>query len=187
MGLHPLAFAVGELPAVAGGRYESPLRPVLVAFKERGSWGLAGPLGERLAVATAALLGRAAVESRIELVPIPSRRAAVRERGLDTTLHLARVAARLLRRRVGLDVRVGRRLRLVRAVADQAGLDRFQRHQNLAGSLAASPVVPGVLGVLVDDVSTTGATLIEGQRAAVAAGWLPLGAAVVAHTPLRHS
>lgn len=182
----PVDFTVGAMRAVAGGRYEAPVRPALLAFKERGSWSLGGALGERLAVAVAAVVATAPAGSRFELVPIPSRARAVRERGLDTTLQLARTAARQLRRRLGLQVRVGRRLRLVRAVADQAGLDQAQWHANLAGSLTASRLAAGTVGVVVDDVATTGATLAEANRAAVAAGWVPWGAAVVAVTPRRH-
>lgn len=181
----PVEFHAGGMAAVAGGRYEDELRAALLAFKERGNWALGRHVGERLAVAVAAIAGSAGGGRRIVLVPIPSRAGAVRERGLDTTAHLARAAARAVRRRVGVDVRVERHLRLVRKVADQAGLGEAARYSNLAGSLDASPLAPSSIGVIVDDVSTTGATLAEAHRAAKAAGWTPAGAAVVAFTPRR--
>jgi predicted amidophosphoribosyltransferase len=77
-------------------------------------------------------------------------------------------------------------LRVVRSVRDSAGLDLAARAANLSGAFAASPPPAGCGPVVVvDDIATTGATLVEAARALYAVGWCVAGAAVVAVTPKR--
>ena len=156
-------------PTVAAGAYEGPVRPAVVAFKDRGRAELAGPLGAALALAVAALL-RAVPEHAgpVLLVPVPSSRAALRARGRDHVRELTVRAVTELRAagvpavRAGLLARRGR-------VMDSAGLAAAQRRANLAGSFAVAAAVPaGGLLVLVDDVVTTGATLTEAATALAA-------------------
>jgi predicted amidophosphoribosyltransferase len=122
----------------------------------------------------------------LALVPMPSRRKVVRERGADTTAHLARTAARALRE-VGVPVRVVPALCHARAVEDQAGLSREQRQANLAGALRVrrAGVVAAATTILVDDISTSGASLAEAARALRAAGVPVLGAATIAAVRVR--
>jgi predicted amidophosphoribosyltransferase len=173
------------------GEYADPLRRLIVDHKEHGRLGLAGPLGRLLAVAVvdawqAAGAPTAAAGSHVELVPVPSHPAVVRERDHDPLLRVARVAAGVVRRD-GLRCRVHQALRVTGRPVDQAGLDTSSRAANVRGRFAvrrrarvAAPVV------LVDDVITTGATLREAQRALEAAGVGVLGAATVAATRRRH-
>ncbi len=164
------------LPAVhAAARYADAVRAVLLAHKERGALGLAGPLGSALAGAVWAGVrevretgDEGAAWGRVLLVPVPSARRAVRARGHDPARRIALAAAGELRR-TGMPARVVAVLRQRRGVADQSGLNSRQRMDNLAGALT---VVPGGgrllsegLVVLVDDLMTTGATLAEAARA----------------------
>lgn len=77
-------------------------------------------------------------------------------------------------------------LRHQRRVADQVGLTHLERAQNLRGALAVRPAAASRLiqrpAVLIDDVTTSGATLAEAARAIRAAGGQPIGAAVIAAT-----
>jgi predicted amidophosphoribosyltransferase len=151
--------------------YDSPVREVVVAHKERGRPGLSAPL--------AAALARAAAPARPEaLVWVPSRRAAVRARGYDHARRLAVRAARLL------GVPAVPALVVARGLADQAGLSAPQRAANLAGAFAADPrrvaALAGRRVVVVDDVMTTGVSIAEAARALRAAGVQVAGAAVVA-------
>ena len=93
-------------------------------------------------------------------------------------MRLASAAAR------ELGVRATRLLVPARAVADQAGLSTRDRAANLAGALRATGV-PGRPVIVVDDVMTTGATLVEAARALAAHGHPVAGAAVVAATRRR--
>jgi predicted amidophosphoribosyltransferase len=180
----------GFPPTVAAGAYRGPVRPAVLAFKERGRAELARPLGTALALAIATL-SRAVPERRgpLLLVPIPSSRAALRTRGRDHVRELTRSAVAELRA-AGLPASEARLLRRRGRVRDSAALSAAQRRANLAGTfvLDAGPPRPatGALLVLVDDVVTTGATLTEAAAvlaAAAAPGALPVVAAVVAATP----
>ena len=128
------------------------------------------------------------VRGPLLLVPVPSARRAVRERGFDAGLALARAAARRLP-----GARAGPLLVPARRVADQSGLGAAERQQNLAGAFRVrdglrgpSRVVPtGATVVVVDDVVTSGASLAEATRALRAGGVDVLGAATVAATVRR--
>ena len=55
---------------------------------------------------------------------------------------------------------------------------------HLAGALGARPAPEGTL-VVVDDLATTGASLVEACRALASAGTPPTACAIVAATPRR--
>lgn len=175
---------------VAAAAYEGLWQRCIVAYKERTGWWLGAPLGRALALAVGSLLagssgGGPGRPGALVLVPMPSQPRSVRERGLDTTLVLARVAARTLAAS-GLPTRVEPVLRHVRRVADQSELGEHERRTNLVGALSARGGAPGVR-VVVDDLTTTGASLAEACRALAEAGTPAGGCAVVAATPLRRS
>lgn len=183
----------GLVPPFATGAYDGILRAMVLAHKERRVLALARPLGALLAHSVDAALDTvAAPEHPVVLVPVPSRPAAVRQRGHDPTAAMARVAARTIARQ-GRSAAVARLLVLRPGVADQAGLDARRRAANLAGSMAAPSAavrrvgrrVPRAHVVVCDDVLTTGATLREAQRALEAAGVVVLAAATVAATRRR--
>jgi predicted amidophosphoribosyltransferase len=156
--------------------WDGAVRRLVLAFKERGRGGLVGVLGAALAEAVRALdVG----SGPLSLVPVPSRPAARRERGQDPTARLAAAAARA-GRRGGRPVQVAPVLSHVRTVRDQTGLSAAARRANLAGAMRAARfgALPTTV-VLLDDVSTTGATLAEAARALRVAGIVPLGAVVL--------
>ena len=91
--------------------------------------------------------------------------------------------------------RVARRWRLahmrsaiwfVRSVADQAALSISDRQTNLAGSMTASSTLAGKSVLLVDDIVTTGATLLEAARTVSEAGGVVSGFVTLAETLRRH-
>ena len=175
----------GFPPTVAAGPYAGPVRPAVVAFKDRGRAELVVPLGTALALAVAALV-TAAGDRDVVLVPVPSSRAALRSRGRDHVRELA-VRAEAELRAAGVGAGVARVLVRRGRVRDSAGLAAHERRANLAGSFAVRGRVPAGLLVVVDDVVTSGATLTEAAAALTAArpDGRPVLAAVVAATPRR--
>ena len=70
-----------------------------------------------------------------------------------------------------------------RAVKDQSQLNSQQRFSNLTGALSASMDLKNLIDhgntgplIVVDDLITTGATLVEAIRALTSAGYAVLGA-----------
>lgn len=168
------AVAAIGLPVRAAAAYENGLRAALLAYKEHGRRELGAPLG--------ALVARAAARLDGVLVPVPSAPEAVRRRGGDhvrrLAVHASRVGDRPRRVEAVLQVR--------RAVRDSAALGVAERRANLTGAFTARPPdLPGRVAIVVDDIVTTGATLVEAARALGCAGWTVTGAAVVAATPRR--
>jgi ComF family protein len=154
-------------------RYEGVVRHAVLDFKENGRTDAARALAAPLATAVSC-----AASGPVRLVAMPVTRAAYRRRGYDPV--------RLLLRRAGLgaphDV-----LELRRASGEQKNLGRVARSENREGTMAARRDLATWRIVLVDDVVTTGATLIEAARAVRAAGGQVVAAAVLASTPKLHA
>lgn len=160
----------GPVPSRAACEHAGPAGRAVVAFKDAGVRRLGRPLGVLLSGAIRDALADAAAApgTPIWVVPVPSRRSAVRSRGADHTAVLAGGAARVLRG-AGLPAHRCRALEHARASRDQVGLSRAERIANVSGSLRARELPPGTI-VIVDDVTTTGATVAEAVRALAAAG-----------------
>lgn len=159
--------------------YEGAAQRLLLSHKEHGQLHLTPVLGGALATAVCEL-GGLLTGAGVVLCPVPSSRKAVRQRGHDHAMRLAEAAAARLRQE-GVAARAERLLAPARRVADQSGLTTQQRAANLRGALVSrGPGRPQV--VVIDDVITTGATLVEAARALRVGGHQLLGAAVVAAT-----
>ncbi|MDT7570937.1 MAG: hypothetical protein QOE05_1111 [Actinomycetota bacterium] len=167
--------------AASAAPYAGPVRGALLAHKERGRLGLGPPLGRALAAA----IGCLQLPADVVLVPVPSARPAVRARGHDHALRLARFAATALTAD-GRLTRVQPLLAAGRDLGDQSALGAAGRAANLAGAFVVRRDLPaGLPVVVVDDVVTTGASLVEAARALTAAGATVEGAATVAATIRR--
>lgn len=152
--------------------YDGVVRNIVLALKERGRTDVARALAAPLAFVVAAALD-ATARSGIELLPVPPSRAAVRRRGYDPVALLLRKACLPQARGA---------LASVRRHAQQKVLGREERRLNLAGSLRARHPLHGRKFILIDDVVTTGSTLVEAARAVRAAGGEVLCAVALANT-----
>lgn len=108
-------------------------------------------------------------------------------------LRVAHAASRELRRRGGR-AQVVSTLSASAMTVDQVGLTASARRVNVTGAFVAKPAErlgPGAMPhvdrslIIVDDITTTGATLAEARRALISAGWSVRGSAVVAQTVAR--
>jgi len=140
------------------GAYDGALRAIIHAFKYGGRRSLARPLAELMRTRGAELLEGATVA-----VPVPLHVSRRRERGFNQADDLAR----------HLRLPVIAALKRTRATAAQAELPAARRHGNVRGAFAPTrraTSLAGAVVLLVDDVSTTGATLDACARALKAAG-----------------
>lgn len=162
----------GGLQVWSALTYDGVAARAIRVLKEEGRTGLARPLGAALAAAWPAALDGVPVT-------VPPSRASLRRRGF--------VPAELLARRAGWHPVSALRVRA--ATADQRTLGREERAANLSGAFVARRRAVRRLGgapaVLVDDVVTTGATLVEAARALTAAGVVVAGAVTLATTVRR--
>ena len=173
------------LPLVfAAAPYTGTVQAAIIAWKERGRRDLMPPLADALALAIAAAVRERALTGPVAVVPVPASRAARRARGEDIVSVLARRACRTLQRQ-GASVECGELLEIRGAPRDQSGLDRQARLANLRNTMAALARPAGMPVVVVDDVVTTGSTLLEASRALEAAGIPVHAAATVAATSRR--
>ncbi len=146
---------LGRMRAI--GPYDGTLRAVIHALKYDGRRSVAAGL--------AALLerrGTAVLDGADLVVPVPLHRARQRRRGFNQAEAIAR----------RLPLPMARALVRVRDTPSQTGLSAGARRANVRGAFrVVRPArVRGAVVVLVDDVSTTGATLEACARALVAGG-----------------
>lgn len=102
------------------------------------------------------------------LIPIPMHQARRKERGHNHTERLCEALLPLLPEG-SVEYAPGALARLVDTPTQQ-GLERSKRLRNVRGSMTASMQVRGRACIVVDDVTTTGATLAEAKRALREAG-----------------
>lgn len=133
--------------ARAIGAYDGALRAIVHALKYEGRRSLARPLGALMRHRGADML-----EGAVCAIPVPLHPSRRRQRGFNQAADLARQ----------LGIPTVAALRRVRATPTQTGLPAARRHRNMRDAFAVARAARSLRGsvvVLVDDVSTTGATL----------------------------
>jgi ComF family protein len=161
--------------ARAAGAYDGALRHIVHALKYDARRSLARPLSSLMRDR-----GGDVLDGAEALVPVPLHPSRRRHRGFDQAADLAS--------HIGLPV--VHALARVRATATQADLPAARRHGNVRGAFRPTRAHRRVLGsvvVLIDDVSTTGATLDACARALKEAGVREVRALTAARVagPLR--
>jgi ComF family protein len=142
----------------AAGHYRDALRDIVHAFKYEGRRSLAKPLAMLMRRQAGELL-----EGVDWIVPVPLHWRRERERGFNQASDLARaLIARGREEMAPRRPRLLHALRRVRPTTVQAELPAAQRHKNVRDAFAlryGTQPLNGSCVLLVDDVSTTGATM----------------------------
>ena len=158
--------------ARALGPYEGTLRAIVHALKYDGRPTIARHLAARMRHAGVDVLAGADL-----VVPVPLHRSRERARGFNQARELGR----------HLGVPLADALTRTRQTVSQADLPAARRHANVRGAFEWRRSVP--VGrrtiVLVDDVSTTGATLNACASALLDAGAAEVRALTAARAPLK--
>lgn len=137
------------------GSFTGPLRKALHRLKYKQDIGLGEALAVPLITMTKQLNWK---PDFITAVPLGAAR--LKERGYNQARLLAYPMALALNIPTRFDA-----IQRTRETRSQVGLNRTQRRQNVQGAFQASPAVTGKTVLVIDDVTTTGATL---QACAVA-------------------
>ncbi len=166
----PRAFA----RARAACLYDEHSRDLILKLKHADRTDLAPLLTRWVARAAADL-----VETCDVIVPVPLHRSRLFSRRYNQAAEIARLLARLMRRRYRPDA-------LVRArdTGTQGGKSSRGRRVNVKGAFAVPPgrrkQIEGKRVLLIDDVFTTGATVEACAKALLAAGATAVDVAVIA-------
>jgi ComF family protein len=131
----------------SSGEHDGILQHAIQGLKYHGVQDLAMPLAARL---IPLLPGHADA-----IVPVPMHSARYRQRGYNQAALLAAALAE----QTGIPL-YDSLLQRTRATRTQVGLNRAERLENVSGAFQAYDTIVGTNVVLVDDVYTTGATLI---------------------------
>ena len=177
-GENALRLGPGGFRCAAPLRYEGLTKEGLHRFKFRGMPSAAAPLGELIAQCAAERF--AGEFDTVTWVPVSRRR--LRQRGYDQARLLAESACRLW------DTKPLPLLRKTVHNPPQSGLkDSAQRRANVRGAytIPDPAAVRGRRILLIDDICTTGATLMECVRVLREAGAADVVCAAVALTPLE--
>lgn len=171
-----------SLKGYAVCEYSKPAATLVHELKENSQTFLASVMAKLMAKALAAELNQNHLSRTISLVPIPSKKISYQKRGFNPSLLLAKEISTQVRRETSASIKVENCLELNREVLDQASQVGAARRKNLVGaiSLVRSPSSHQIW--LVDDVVTTGSTLLEAARCLSVSGFRVSGFIVFAET-----
>jgi ComF family protein len=161
----------------AAFEYDINISPAVILLKK----GVCGNADYALGRALAGRLKENNVPGNVDIiVPVPLHRSARRRRGFNQTELISAVVSREL----GIPV-VSNALEKSAKTADQKHLDSIHRRTNLRGAFRAvrPELISGKRVLLIDDVSTTGSTLVELTELLLASGASSVHCAACCKTP----
>lgn len=155
--------------------YVSPVSLLLPRFKYHGSLDTGRLLAEMLCHALPDM-----TQPPDLLLPVPLHPRRLKQRGFNQ----AEEIARLLGARLRIPVAKGHCQR-IRDTASQAGLSARQRRGNMRNAFRMTKPVTGLRVAIIDDVMTTGQTMMELARTVKTAGARHVALWAVARAVLR--
>lgn len=140
--------------------YKEPVRSALIRLKYQGEISL----GQTLAWHFAEFIDSMELAADI-VVPVPLSEERQRERGYNQVEYLAKPVSQLLGTAYS-----SKSLKRIRHTRSQVGLGVVERRENVRDAFAAVDSLRGKSVLLIDDTTTTGATLDFASRAIIKAG-----------------
>lgn len=139
------------------GIYSDALAEAINLMKFSGLRRLANPMGK--------LFLNLEMPECDGIIPVPLSKSALRERGFNQSLLMAKVISKKLKTPLYMDMLLKRKDTL-----PQVGLNAKERRKNLRGAFKASGKINKLRLLLLDDVMTTGATARECSKTLMRAG-----------------
>lgn len=150
--------------------FDGPVQKSIHRMKYNGEYARSEWHGEQLAD----LILAAGWERADMLVPVPLHSRKQRSRGFNQSVHLAKHCG------IKLDIPVVEALIRTRNTPSQTGLPVQERATNVAGAFVADQSLAGKQIILIDDVLTTGSTLLACTTACLTAGATAVRAVTIA-------
>ena len=161
------------------GRYDGPLRDLIISYKFSGTFGHARLLAD---MADQAFNGDGEHGPDV-IVPVPLHRRRLLWRGFNQSTEISRILSKKLGKPT-----LKNGLSRIRDTVPQTRLGHKERQVNIRNAFTADPAqIKGRTVLLVDDVYTTGATLRECARTLNRAGAAGVEALVLARAQQEHS
>ena len=169
------------LKIVSGAPYQGALKQLIYKLKYDGDRLIANDLG-RLIVGLISLVIPDLKNTPLVIVPVPLHNERLKSRGFNQAELIAQEVAHELQIRLST-----RALKRVKPTQPQHGLNRRERHVNLEGAFRGDAKrLAGKAVVLVDDIHTSGATLLEAAREVLSKGATTVVALTVARALWSH-
>lgn len=165
---------------------DKTIKNAIWEIKFHGHFAVAEAFGKPLANAIRTLLEQCGAQNAV-LVPIPPSQSGGKKRGYNQTVMIARALIRNLKSKKYKGVLLlPNVLEKIKTTQRQAMIHNKElRLQNMNGAFAVSKqqqkLILGKIVVIVDDVTTTGATLKDAKRALLASGAKQVFAITIAH------
>jgi len=172
----PIKYRVDQIPLYFTTEYDEDIETILLLAKESGNKTAIDILSTALVNSIIFLMSENQIEFPINIIPIPSSKRAIRKRGRN---HIEELCEAVIAKLHGNSI-FAQKVSIIyhqKKIKDQSNLNKSQRLKNLKNAYTLSGVLPKTGStILLDDVVTTGSSILEAARALSEAKITILGA-----------
>jgi len=145
--------------------YDETTSPIILAAKESGNRESVKLIARSITNSISFAILNLGIAQPINLVSIPSQLSAIRRRGRDHIKDLVQEVITQLNKQ-NIDAAYLPILKPIKKIKDQSDLNGLQRKENMSHAfiVKTSPISQSAV-IVIDDLVTTGASILEGVRA----------------------
>ena len=145
--------------------YDETTSPIILAAKESGNREAVKLIARSITNSISFAILNLGIAQPINLVSIPSQLSAIRRRGRDHIKDLVQEVITQLNKQ-NIDAAYLPILKPIKKIKDQSDLNGLQRKENMSHAfiVKTSPISQSAV-IVIDDLVTTGASILEGVRA----------------------